>query len=80
MAKLTVERGLGGIIRGKGRATSETGDGRDIEDVAGLLALHGRQDALDGRDLTEDVRAELRFDIVWTASKGISIGSLLERQ
>ena len=79
MAKLTIESGLGSVVSGEGRATGKTRDGRDIEDVAGLLTLHGGQDALDGRDLTEDIRAKLRFDIVWTASKGISIGSLLER-
>jgi len=59
-----VKRSLGAVVRAEQWHAREGGDGADIQDVAGALGAERGEQHLDDRNGAEQVRLELRVDVI----------------
>ena len=59
-----VERGLGAVVRAERRHAREARGGAHVQDVAGALRAERGEQRLDQRDGPEQVRLELRADVL----------------
>jgi len=59
-----LERVRGAAVGSEQRLAQTPGDGRNLNDVSGLLAPHGGQDRLAHGDVTEEISLELMANLV----------------
>jgi len=66
-----VERGLGAVVRAERRHAREGRGGADVQDVARALSAERGEQRLDDRDGPEQVRLELRVDVIGPAFRDV---------